>query len=221
MNKLNFKDHSYRDTALEKGMGYPTDDELLMMILGTGIKNCPVQELACRVSDIVDVSTKDNLMENLFKLEGMPEKKVLAVAAALEYGKRKSNSTGIRIAQPDDLIPFVKSFSLKTKEYFLAVTLNGNHEIIQVHVIATGTVCEAPVFIRNIFEIALKENASALILVHNHPSGKVEPSDLDIEATKRIIVASEFLEIPVLDHIIINTNEFFSFKKHDLLFTHL
>ena len=217
MNEIRKPD--IRELALHNGMDYPNDEELVMMILGSGIKKHPVRNLARIVNDIVDESFGDELIEKLKRIKGVGNNRALQVAAAVEYGRRKNSFAGMKVTSPSDVIPFVQTYAIKPREHFLCITLNGNREIIQIHVMSVGSISSSVVYPREIYTTALLDGAAALILCHNHPSGNTSPSKADIETTRQIMRASEFLAIPVLDHIIINCTGFFSFKEHDLLFT--
>lgn len=208
-----------RELTLRNGLEFPNDEELVMMILGTGTKEFPIRSMARAVNNAVDESFGNDLLESLRKIKGMGDGKILQIAAAVEYGRRKHDSTGNRISHPSDVVPFVANFSLKKKEYFLGITLNGNHEIIQIHVLSVGTVTSSVVYPREVFGVAMNENAAAIILCHNHPSGNLEPSEQDIETTDKLLKASEIIGIPILDHIIINSMNYYSFLEHGLLFT--
>lgn len=218
-SKENINKPNIRELTLKHGLNYPNDEELLMMILGSGIQNVPVNTLARRVKTVVDTSDRDDLIKNLGKIKGMGKSKALSVAAAIEFGKRQSASQGTVIAGPGDLIPYVQNFAIKTKEHFLSVTLDGHHKIIHVHVISVGTLNKTIVSPRDVFSPAITENASAVIVCHNHPSGNVEPSTHDIDTTFGLLEASKILGIPILDHIIIDSRSYFSFKEHCLVFT--
>lgn len=208
-----------RELTLRNGLEFPNDEELVMMILGTGTKEFPVRSLARAVNNAVDESFGSDVLESLRRIKGMGDGKILQIAAALEYGRRKNDFMGNRITQPSDVVPFVANFALKKKEYFLGVTLNGSHEIIQIHVLSIGTVTSSVVYPREVFGVAMNENAAAIILCHNHPSGNIEPSETDIETTEKLLQASEIIGIPLLDHIVINTTSYYSFMEHGLLFT--
>ena len=125
-----------REKTLEYGIGYPVDEELIMLILGSGNKNMPIELMARKIVDVLDSSNEDDVVENLLKLKGVGESKALAIAAALELGKRRFIHLGAHIKTPRDLIPFVRNYAINTKEYFLAVTLNGGHNIIKIHVVS-------------------------------------------------------------------------------------
>ena len=97
--------------------------------------------------------------------------------------------------------------------------MNGGHDIIKIHVVSVGTVNQTIIHPREVFIDAIKENASAIILCHNHPSGKAIPSDKDIDTTRNLIEVSKIVGITILDHIIIDCENFFSFMENKLLFT--
>ena len=207
-----------RERTLEYGMGYPIDEELIMLILGSGNKNMPIGLMSRKIVDVLDSSDDDEVVENLLKLKGVGEGKALAVAAALELGKRRFIHLGAHIQTPRDLIPFVRNYAINQKEYFLAVTLNGGHNIIKIHVVSVGTINRTLIHPREVFVDAIKENASAVILCHNHPSGDPTPSNEDIATTKNLLEASKIIGITVLDHIIVDCESYFSFLENDLLF---
>ena len=150
--------------------------------------------------------------------EALPLLKALAVAAAIEFGRRKNCHNTARIINPRDVVPFVRSYSMYQKEYFLTVTLNGGHEVIQIRVASVGTVSKAIVHPREIFSEAIKENAAAIIVCHNHPSGNCTPSDEDIKTTSVLMEAADILGIALLDHVIFDKTSYFSFVENGLLF---
>lgn len=207
-----------REKTLKHGLSFPFDEELVMLILGSGTKFMPVDEMACKIIDTLDSSNEDNVVQNLLNLPGVGTGKALAIAAALELGRRRSNHLRAPIRKPCDIVPFVRNYAVSQKEHFLLITLNGGHEIIQIHVVSVGTLNKTLIHPREIFSEAIKENAAAIIICHNHPSGNCNPSDDDIETTKNIIKASQIIGIELLDHIIIDCESYFSFVEHDVLF---
>ena len=208
---------SIREQTLEKGLAYPSDEELLMLILGRGTKRTPVEKLSRKVMEVVACSSKRNLVGNLLKLDGMGTSRALQVAAALELGRRHSCYTKNKISRPADVIPFVQHYSLSSTERFITVTLNGAKEILAIRVISVGTTNKTFIHPREIFAEAVAEHASAIICCHNHPSGPCEPSEPDLRSTQVLQRAASILGITLLDHIIINTETYFSFLEHDML----
>ena len=206
-----------REKALKFGLGYPLDYELVMLILGMGNSQMSVETMSKKIVDALDSGNNNDMVERLLKMKGVGQSKALAVAAAIELGKRRTCHLGAHISTPADVIPFVNHYAMNGKEHFLAVTLNGGHNIIQIHVVSIGTTNSAVAHPREVFYEAIKENASAIIVCHNHPSGEVEPSDEDIDCTQKLLEASKIIGIPLLDHIIIDCNSYYSFLESGLL----
>lgn len=219
MKFVEIKKPTVREVALEHGLSYPFDEDLISLILGSGTKQMPIEKMARKILQTLDASNDDNVVENLLKLKGVGTGKALAIAAALELGKRRSNHLKAPISSPHSVIPYVRNYSVSSKEHFVTVNLNGGHEIIQIHVVSVGTLNRSLIHPREVFSEAIRENAAAMILCHNHPSGNVEPSEEDIAATKNLMKASFILGIEILDHIIISQENYFSFAEHSLLFT--
>ena len=207
-----------RELTLKHGISYPSDAELLMLILGSGTKDVSVDRLSKTVVRKLSETNCVNLIQTLLSIKGMGESKALAVAAAIEFGRRKNCHNTARIINPRDVVPFVRSYSMYQKEYFLTVTLNGGHEVIQIRVASVGTVSKAIVHPREIFSEAIKENAAAIIVCHNHPSGNCTPSDEDIKTTSVLMEAADILGIALLDHVIFDKTSYFSFVENGLLF---
>ena len=106
---------------------------------------------------------------------------------------------------------------MSQKEHFLCISLNGANEILKIKVVSIGTVNHTLAHPREIYSDVIKENAAAVIVSHNHPSGNCEPSKEDIITTKTLKNAADILGISFLDHIIFSQNSYFSFMEHDLL----
>ncbi len=207
-----------RELTIKHGLSYPTDEELVMMILGSGTRNIPVAKLSEKIVEILDSVSQEDLPQKLTEIKGIGISKSLAVLAGLELGRRRFCHKNAVIKSPSDLIPFIRNYSIQPKEHFLCITLNGSHEIIQIRVAAIGTVDRAIIHPREIFSEALKENANSIIVCHNHPSGNCTPSEEDIQTTKILIKASMIIGIQLLDHIIFGTENYFSFLENKLLF---
>ncbi|MEA1876827.1 MAG: JAB domain-containing protein [Bacteroidota bacterium] len=141
--------------------------------------------------------TKEYLLEQLYALESVnPVKK---------------------ITQPSDVLSSIQKYAYKTQEHFLSISLNGNHEVIDTIVVSVGLVNRTLVHPREIFRQAIFNNASAIIIAHNHPSGNMQPSAEDVQITKRIFEAGKIVGIEVLDHIIITNKGYYSFLEDGAL----
>lgn len=215
---MNSKKPDIREKALSHGLSALYDEELIMLILGSGTKNMPVQKMAEKITETLLDSDYKDFIESLLKVRGVGEGKALAVAAAVELGRRRNEHLNAPIKSPISIIPFLRNYSVSRKEHLLVITLNGGHEIIQIHVVSVGTLNKTIIHPREVFEEAIKENAAAIILCHNHPSGNCNPSDEDIETTKTLLSVSQIMGIDILDHIIIDRENYFSFAENDILF---
>ena len=206
-----------RDAAMEHGLSWLFDEELVMLILGTGTSQMPVDSMAGKIVEVLDDSDSSEVVEKLLQLKGVGQGKALAVAAALELGKRRNNHLCAPIKSSADIVPFVKNYAVCRKEHFLLVTLNGGHEIIQIHVVSVGTLNRTLIHPREIFSTAMKENAAAIIVCHNHPSGNCQPSEEDILVTHNLEQVGEIMGIELLDHIIVCRDSHFSFMDNKML----
>ncbi|MBQ9630946.1 MAG: DNA repair protein RadC [Treponema sp.] len=207
-----------REQVLKRGFSYPSDDELVMLILGSGTKDFPIQRLARDVVKKMYTADSKDLVQELASIKGMGMSKSLAIAAAIELGRRRSLHLNAIIRHPSDVVTFVKNYSVLPKEHFICITLNGGHEIIKIRVVTVGTINRTLVHPREVFSEALMENAAAIIVCHNHPSGSCTPSLEDIEATRNLLEAANIIGISLLDHIILDREGYFSFLEHNLLF---
>ena len=206
-----------RETAMEHGLSFLFDEELVMLILGSGTSNLPVEVMAEKIGEVLDDSDPADVVDNLLRLKGVGQGKALAVAAALELGKRRSSHLCAPVKSPSDVVPFVQNYAVSKKEHFLLVTLNGSHEIIQIHVISIGTLNRTLIHPREIYGTAIREDAAAIIVCHNHPSGNCEPSDEDIAVTHNLERVGEIMGIELLDHIIVCRESYFSFLDNKML----
>ena len=206
-----------REKALEHGLSFLFDEELVMLILGSGTRGMPVEYMAEKIIDALDDCDFEYAVENLLQVSGVGQGKALAVAAALELGRRRNSHLRAPIKSPCDIVPFVKNYAVSEKEHFLLVTLNGGHEIIQIHVITVGTLNRTLIHPREVFSVAMRDNAAAIIVSHNHPSGNCEPSAEDIAVTRILEKVSVIMGIELLDHVIVSRESYFSFLENSML----
>ena len=203
-----------RELTLEHGLSYPSDEELIMLILGHGTSKTPVEQLSVKALEVLMRSNYDNLIENLTEINGVGKTKALAIAAALELGRRQNRNPQGALSEPKDVIPYIQNYAIQPTEHFICVTLNGAREILSIRVICSGSGNMAVMRTSEVFAEAVKERASAVILSHNHPGGNPNPSDEDVETTKKLYAAAQILGIALLDHIIITRNAYYSFLEH-------
>ncbi len=160
-------------------------------------------------------------VEQLTQVNGMGEHAALLIKLFRECGQYYLRETlGKRdiVSSPADLVAYCKSAMAHLgDEQFRVVYLNAKNEIIKDEVVQEGTVDQTAVYPRKIIERALNENAVALILVHNHPSGNPEPSVHDRNLTSSIVSAAATFDIKVHDHIVIGRNGYRSFREEGML----
>jgi len=124
--------------------------------------------------------------------------------------KRKT----LRIKQPCDLYTVLKKYAKCKQEQFLTITLNGSHDIIGIHIITIGLVNKTIIHPREVFYRVVHDNACAMAVAHNHPSGNLEPSPEDFEIHERLVSASQIMGIHFLDNLIISKNGFYSMREN-------
>jgi DNA repair protein RadC len=120
----------------------------------------------------------------------------------------------IKIKKPIDVLPLMETWKKRREEHFLSVTLNGSHDIIKIHHITKGLVNRTLTHPRECFYHAILDYATAVVFIHNHPSGNENPSSEDDVITHKLCMAGEILGIKVLDHIIITPRDsFYSYRR--------
>ncbi len=206
-----------REKIVLKGAAALEDYELVSAILGKGTPN---RDIIAISKDVASLLTKENLpgYDQLISIEGIGQSKACVLLACFEIARRYTKPADKpvnRITSPEDLleIPEVTDLKYKKQEHFLVVTLNGASEVIQSRTITMGLLNHSLVHPREVFCDAISDRAAAIICIHNHPSGSLEPSSQDIQITNQLARAGEILGIPLLDHIIIAKTGIISLKE--------
>jgi len=197
------------------------DAELLAIVLQNGTKGENVIDLSNRLISTFGLGKLRTLSLNeLIKVKGIGLAKASMLIAAFELSKR-SNSGKIfekTIKNPSDIAEYyLNKLRDHKKEHLFAVFLDSKNKIIKDEIISIGTLNSSLVHPREVFKEAIRNSANSVILIHNHPSGNPEPSEEDIEITKRLFEAGKILGIEVLDHVIVTKDSFHSFKETGLL----
>ena len=201
-----------RETAIENGLRFLETKELIMLLIGSGIRDMPVERLAGKIQNVIESGSFDELVSRLMELEGVGTSRALAVAASLELGRRYNKHRGVCIKTPSDFVPLVQHYALQTKEHFLCASLDGAHEIIELRVVSVGTLNRTMIHPREVFVDAIKDRAAAVILCHNHPSGNVRPSNDDLRLTQVVQRAAQTMNIRLVDHLIVTDGHYYSFN---------
>jgi DNA repair protein RadC len=203
-----------REKMQSKGAAALTDEELVAILLGSGIKGHDVMTVAKRIVRLVDDQHGRPDLADLQRLEGVGPAKATLIAAALEFARRRIRPEGLKIKTPVDVLPLVRHYGDRKQEHFLCISLNGANEVITTRVVSVGLVNKTQVHPREVFADPITDRASAVILAHNHPSGNLAPSKEDLQITRQLKEAGETLGISVLDHIIFSRQGHYSFLEN-------
>ena len=217
------EDDRPREKFLLKGKSTLSDSELLAILIGSGSRN----ESAVQLCQRILASCENNLntlgkmsVAQLMQFKGIGEAKAISIAAALELGRRRRAEDAIELkkitsskAVFDIMQPIIGELP---HEEFWVLYLNNSNKVIYKAQLSKGGITGTVVDIRIIFKMAFEQNATGLILSHNHPSGKLIASEADLKITKRIKEAGQTLEIQVLDHLIITENGYLSFQDEGI-----
>jgi len=213
-----------REKLLLKGKASLSDAELIAIIIGSGTPSMSAVEVAKQILNSTgnDLNALARLsVKDLMKFKGIGEAKAINIISALELGRRKKETESkskIKIGASGDVHLLMKPhLSDLQHEEFWVVLLSRNNSVLKKQQISSGGVSGTVADPKIIFKMALEELASGIILVHNHPSGNLKPSEADISLTKKIKSAGQALEIAVLDHVIFTDNGYFSFADQGIL----
>lgn len=207
---------SPRERLRHSGPEALRNDELLSVIMQSGNRFASVHELSQHV--IAAVGGLNGLLdatyEELVSIPGIGAAKALQICAAVELGRRvvrRPQEEKMQILSAEDAALYVmdRMRHLK-KEHFLTLHLDTKHRVIAEDVVSIGCLDASIVHPREIFKMAMKRSASAILCFHNHPSGDPTPSPEDIAVTRRLSEAGQLLGIDVLDHIVIGDGNFIS-----------
>ena len=218
------EDDRPREKFLLKGKTALSDSELLAILIGSGSRNESAVQLCQRILAFTDnnINQLGKLsVKQLMQFKGVGEAKALSIAAALELGKRRKNEDIIELPKIDCSKAIFKLMQPLIgdlpHEEFWVLFLNNSNKVIYKSQISKGGITGTIVDTRLVFKFAFEYHATAIILIHNHPSGKLEASEADKLITKKIVEAGKYLDILVLDHLIITENNYFSFADQQLL----
>ena len=213
-----------REKLIGRGIQSLTNAELFAILLGSGNKEKSAVELGAEmlrsVSNDLELFARLSL-DDLCKFKGVGEAKAISLLASFELGRRRkvvNQNIPRYVKSSDDAYTIISPLlgDLNVEEFHVIYLNNGN-KVLKTVRIAQGGITATVVDARLIFKIAFEIYATALILVHNHPSGQLTPSRADIDLTKRIADFGKMIEINILDHLIVTSNNYFSFADQNML----
>jgi DNA repair protein RadC len=217
------KDVSTHDRPREKirtrGPASLTNTELIAAILGSGGPGKDVRVISHELASIIAEHSEDLSYDDLCSIRGLGPAKASQIIACMEFGRRfyKTDRNKVKVSSPSDILPLVSFLVHKKQEHFVSITLSGAHEVIAVRTVTVGLLNHSLVHPREVFADAITDRAAAVICVHNHPSGTLEPSSQDIAITRQLAEAGTLVGIRLIDHLIVAETGFISLKEKGLI----
>lgn len=209
-----------RERLLAHGKENLSNEELLSILLRTGVSGNTVSDLSKEILSKVDniKELKDLRFSTLKAIRGLGTAKAVTVLAAIELGRRIYEEdlvqNNVRLKTPVDVYRNFKSYIVHEKqENFMVILVDNHRRHISHQVLFKGTLNTSIVHPREVFKSALLDNAAGIIVMHNHPSGIPTPSSCDDETTKSLLESGSIIGIPLLDHIIVGNNSYYSYVE--------
>lgn len=217
------EDEKPREKLLLKGKSSLSNAELIGILISTGTKTKSAidlgRELLESAQNNLNVLARFNVNE-ITKIKGLGLAKAITILSAIELGSRRKHEEAVikKVTSSKQAFEILEPLISDNKyEEFWVLLLNRANYLISCKQISEGGISGTIVDLRKIFKIALEENACSIILAHNHPSGNIAPSDADKSLTKKIKESGLIIDIPIVDHLIISNNSYYSFADEGTL----
>lgn len=213
-----------REKLLLKGRSALTDAELIAILIGSGTPSVSAVDLSKHILADVNYDLRALArmsIQDLKKFKGIGEAKAISIIAAMELGRRRKDSEPVakpKITCSQDIYDLMRPELLDAPvEYFYLILLTRSNQVMKKQLISQGGTAGTVVDPKVVFKIALEHLAQSVILVHNHPSGNISPSDQDKRLTRRLVNIGRELDLTVLDHVIFTDSGYFSFADDGTL----
>ena len=213
-----------REKLLLKGKTALTDAELLAILIRSGTPKLSAIDLAKQILSTVDnnlVGLSRLTVSDLLQFKGIGDAKAITVVAALELGRRRRGAEAMQrktITSSADAYEVLQMHIGDIDyEQFAIIMLNQANQVLKVENISEGGITGTVVDPKRVFRTAINNNAINIILAHNHPSGSLKPSKNDLDLTQKLKKAGEYLQIMVLDHLIVGDNKYLSMADEGFL----
>ncbi|MFT4833340.1 MAG: DNA repair protein RadC [Marinoscillum sp.] len=213
-----------REKLLLKGKASLSDAELIGILIGSGTRTLSAVDVAKQIlhSANNDLHKLAKLtVKDLTKIKGIGEAKAITIVSALELGRRRKElepTKAFKITSSQDAYSLLSAeLTDLPHEEFWIILLKRNNEVIGKHQISRGGISGTVADPKIIFQRAIENGASGIILAHNHPSGNTQPSEADKSLTKKVKSAGNVLDIAVLDHIIFTDHKYYSFADESMM----
>ncbi|HFR3797391.1 TPA: DNA repair protein RadC [Streptococcus suis] len=226
MYQIDFKEEALmpRERLLELGPERLSNQELLAIFIRTGTKKEPVSILSNNLHNQLEnlAALRDLSIEELQSLTGIGRVKAIEIKAMIELGKRINQSEILlndRILGSEKLgRKMIQEIGQQKQEHLVAIYLNTQNQVIHQKTVFIGSVNRSIAEPREILHYAVKCMATSIIIVHNHPSGSVQPSKNDLLFTENLKDSCETLGLVLLDHLIVGQKDYYSFREESELF---
>ncbi len=212
-----------RERLLQDGPEAVSDAQLLAILLRVGRHDTTAVQVAMELLQQLDglQGLSNRSLEELCAVPGVGPAKAAQIMAAVELGKRALSvplTTGGRVGGSRDIfLHYYPRLRDLRHEVFKAILLDAKHVVIRDVTISEGSLTVNIVHPREVFNVAVRESAAAVVVLHNHPSGNPEPSPEDYALTQRLVTAGDILGIRVLDHLVIGDGTYVSFADKGLM----
>ena len=218
------QDDQPREKLRDKGKAALSDAELVAILIGSGNRDESAVALCKRILASVDNNLNELgklSIQQLMAFKGIGEAKAITITAAMELGRRRRGEDALdkqKITSSKSVFELMQPIlgELPHEEFWI-IYMNNSNKIIQKTQQSKGGITGTLVDVRLVLKVALEVGATSLILVHNHPSGTLKPSQADQQLTQKLKIASESLDIKVLDHVIITEKAYFSFADENMM----
>ena len=218
------EDDRPREKLQKFGRNVLSDAELLAILLGSGSRNESAVSLSKRILQSVDNNLNQlgkQTLSELMKFKGIGEAKAITIAAALELGRRRQASDFVErpiiTCSRDSYLAIAPYLMDHSHEEFWMLLLNKGNKMISKVQMSTGGTDATVVDIKILFRKAIEGQATSIIVCHNHPSGRLRPSQADLDLTKKIKESGNMLGVQLLDHLIIGDGGYYSFADEGIL----
>ncbi len=213
-----------REKLLLKGRSALSDAELVAILIGSGtptlsavdLSRMILREVSHDLASLARMSVKD-----LMKFRGIGEAKAISIVAAMELGRRRKEQEPLartKITSSRDIYELMKpELYDEIVEHFYLILLTRSNFVIKKHLVSQGGTAATVVDAKVVFKIALEHMSQSVILVHNHPSGSLTPSEQDRRLTQKMVKIGRDLDLPILDHVIFSDRGYFSFADEGIL----
>lgn len=218
------EDDRPREKLQIKGKHSLSDAELIAILLGSGTRKESAVDLARRILELAENNLVDLgklSLSQLQRIQGVGPVKAITLTAALELGSRRQMSvtkTKKKVSSSQDIYEiFGPRIGDLNHEEFWLMCLNRNNAIIGTTRIGSGGISATVADIRIMLKYAIENYASSMILCHNHPSGNLNPSNADIKLTTAVKEAASWMDITLIDHIIVTDSSYYSFADEKMI----